>query len=87
MYIGGDDYATDSVMLTFNADNPRNCFNVSIIDNDLYELRESFFVNLTTTAPLVELAPMFTVVMIDDEDSKCWKDQESGAGIVYVALM
>ena len=55
--------------LTFGPDvDDQQCFNVTIVDDDVYELREDFFVNLTTSEPLVTLMPTTTVVMIDDED-------------------
>ena len=58
------------VALTFGPDVDRVCFNVSIVDDSVYELREDFFVNLTTAQPFVTLMPVTSLVMIDDEDGK-----------------
>lgn len=64
------DYVDRSVPLTFSADVSQVCFNVSIIDDDNYELVEEFYANLTTADPNVQLSPMFTVLRINDDDSK-----------------
>jgi hypothetical protein len=48
----------------------QNCFDVTILNDDQYELREDFFVNITTTDPDTDLRPSTTIVMIIDEDGR-----------------
>ena len=66
----GADYNSQPITLTFGPGVDRNCFNVTIIDDDSYEVREDFFVNLTTSEPLVTVMPMSTVVRINDLDGE-----------------
>ena len=62
-------------MLTFAAGMLQVCFNVTIIDDDLYENPEEFFANITTTDTQVTISPMTTVITIIDNDGK--KDKSS----------
>ena len=64
----GTDYVDQSVTLTFTPQMTRQCFNVSIINDDNYELAEAFFVNITTAEDFVDLSPMFTVMTIIDDE-------------------
>ena len=64
----GTDYVDQSVTLTFTPQMTRLCFNVSIVNDDNYELAEEFFVNITTTEDFVDLSPMFTVMTIIDDE-------------------
>ena len=57
-------------MLTFTPDMLQACFNVTIVDDGYYEDTEDFFVNITTTDPLVNTSPMSTVVTVIDNDGK-----------------
>ena len=57
-------------MLTFAPRMLHDCFNVAIIDDDLYENPEEFFANITTTDPQVNISPMITVITIIDNDGK-----------------
>jgi len=66
--LGGTDYVGQSVTLTFTPEMTQQCFNVSIINDDNYELAEEFFVNITTSEDFVDLAPMFTVLTIIDDE-------------------
>ena len=60
-----------SVSLTYNSDVSVVCFNVTIVDDTRYELREDFFVNITTGDPQVDLVPSSTIISIlDDEGEK-----------------
>jgi len=43
---------------------------VVIIDDNDYEDTEEFYVNLTTLDPTVSLSPHFTVIAIDNDESK-----------------
>ena len=55
-------------MLTFAPGMLLDCFNVSIIDDDLYENPEEFFANITSTDTQVTISPMTTVITIIDND-------------------
>lgn len=69
--IDGEDFLfNDSVVLVFNPDVNRSCFNVTIMNDNVNELRESFFVNITTFELQVQLKPNTTEVIIMDEDCK-----------------
>ena len=69
-YPDGEDYRADPRVLTFSPGVDRVCFDVSIIDDNRYELNEDFFVNLTTSDPQVDINPMTAVVTILDDESK-----------------
>ncbi len=58
------------VDLMFAPGSDRQCFDVSITNDDNFEVTEKFFANLTTLDNDIQLAPMFTTVRILDEDSK-----------------
>ena len=66
----GEDYAANPISLTFDENVSRNCFDVTILDDDRYELREDFFMNLTTTDPRTDIMPPTTIMMILDDDSE-----------------
>ena len=80
-YPDGEDYHADPRVLVFSPGVDRVCFNVSIINDNRYELNEDFFVNLTTTDPQVDISPITAVVTIMDDDSK-WFSQKSIVVIV-----
>ena len=55
-------------MLTFTPGMLLDCFNIAIIDDDLYENPEEFFANVTTTDTQVTISPMTSVITIIDND-------------------
>ncbi len=58
----------------FTPNSSRHCFNLTIINDDNYEVREEFYVNLTTTDS-VTLSPNFFIIVLDDDESEfdnCW---------------
>ena len=71
LFSGGTDYIENNAQLIFSPGMIRQCFNISIINDESFENNvEDFFVNLTTTDPLVLLSPVFTTVVIMDDDGK-----------------
>ena len=56
------------IPLTFSPGMERQCFNVTITDDNRYEFREQFQVNITTTDPQIDLMPNSVTVMIIDDD-------------------
>ena len=70
MSAGGTDFIEGHVMLTFTPEILKTCFNVIIVDDNVYEQPEEFFVNITTTDPMAIISPMTTVVTIVDDDGK-----------------
>ena len=55
-------------MLTFVPGMLQDCFNVTIIEDGLYENPEEFFANITTIDTQVTISPMTTVITIIDND-------------------
>ena len=76
MFADGENYISDSQIFTFTYNVNRICFNLTILDNDLYELNKQFSVILTTSDPQVDIMPAVTVVTIQDVDceSTQWKN-------------
>ena len=68
-------------MLTFAPGMLQDCFNVSIINDDMYENPEEFFANITTTDTQVTISPMTTVITIIDNDGM--KDESVYCNIFY----
>ncbi len=66
----GEDFVDKPVSFTFSVTQDTHCFNVSIINDDLYEETEYFFVNLTTAESSIALAPSSVTVQIIDQDSE-----------------
>ena len=54
----------------FTPSQTKHCFNVSLINDNRYEVRQEFFVNLTSNDPNVSLSPQFSTIVLDDDDSK-----------------
>ena len=65
---GGSDFEVNIVMLTFAPGMLQDCFNVAIIDDDLYENPEEFFANISTVDSQVTISLMTTVITIIDND-------------------
>ena len=57
-------------MLTLSNSTPRACFTFDVVNDELYELREDFFVNLTTTDQTVTFRLSYIIVMILDDDGE-----------------
>ena len=68
----GEDFLSRAVSLTFSLGNMRVCFNTTILDDSHYELREKFFVNISTSNNRVDIMPSTsaTVVTILDDESE-----------------
>lgn len=57
-------------MLLFSPTVSISCFNITIIDDDRYEVIENFFVVLYTSDSQTDLFPQNTLVNILDNDGK-----------------
>ena len=62
------DYGRISLQLTFNATVSRACADVTIVDDDVFEIEESFNVTLTAINGDVTLEPDSGIIFITDED-------------------
>ena len=67
---GYSDFEVNIIELTFSPKIRQNCFNTTIIDDNLYEYAEDFFVNITTADSQFVISPMITVLTILDNDGK-----------------
>ena len=67
-FIAGEDYNEEMIFLTFSQNETRVCFNVSIIDDNIHEEDEVFFINITTSDPLVILSQPLTTLAIKSDD-------------------
>ena len=81
---GGSDFEVNIVMLTFAPGMLQDCFNVTIIDDDLYENPEEFFANITTIETQVNIFPMTTVITIIDNDGM--KDESAYCNI-FISIL
>ena len=63
------DYSFSAVKLIFSGSMMRQCVNITIIDDDLCERSESFFVQLAAFDPNIVLAPNQATSNIADNDS------------------
>ena len=71
-------------MLTFAPGMLQDCFNVTIIDDNLYENPEEFFANISTTDTQVTISPMTTVITIIDNDGTKY---ESVYCNIYISIL
>ena len=78
---GGSDFEVNSAMLTFAPRMLQDCFNVSIINDDMYENPEEFAANITTTDTQVTISPMTIVNTIIDNGGM--KDESVYCNIFY----
>ena len=62
------DFEVNIVVLPFAPGMLQDCFNITIMVDDLYENPKEFFSNITTTDTQVTISPMITVIMIIDND-------------------
>ena len=70
-FTAGEDFLDNpmslSVMPTVGE---RVCFTYSLVNDDIYEVNEEFFINLTTTDPSVTLMPNHRIIIVSDDDSE-----------------
>ena len=73
--LAGSDYAALTTILTFVAPSTRACENINIINDQIYEIDETFFGQLMSddTRVLIIPARQQTTIEINDEDSKLFK--------------
>ena len=55
--VGDADFAALDTGLTFSAGLTRMCINISVVNDDIYEDPEDFFINLDTEDPSVDVNP------------------------------
>lgn len=65
-----DDFTAEEVIFVLNASSLNPCYTVNIIDDNLYELNESFVVLLNSTDPSVFISKPTAIVTITDDDGK-----------------
>ena len=70
-YAADDDYAVLGDNLRLEQGSPRQCRNISIVDDRVLESNEDFSVILTTVDLSVVLSPNITTVLIMDNDGMC----------------
>ncbi len=68
--VGNIDYEETPHHFLFTPNSSRHCFSLTIINDDNYEVREEFYVNLTTTDNMVTLSPNFVIIVLDDDESE-----------------
>jgi len=64
------DFEGIPVTLTFSSTKSRVCFDIHIIDDKEYELRQTFLANLTTSDNQVIISPNYASLGILDNESK-----------------
>ena len=64
------DYSFSAMNQTFSESIPKQCVNISIVNDNLLEVSESFFVHLTAFRPNIILNPNRTTVNIADNDGE-----------------
>ena len=64
----GSDYVAVNQPLTFSMDEDRQCFNVSLLDDDVLELPEDLLLDLESDDSMVILDPRQADVIINDTD-------------------
>ena len=69
--LAGSDYSALTITLTFDAPSTLACTNINIIDDESYEVDETFFGILISDNPMVQIIPAReqTIIQIVDEDS------------------
>ena len=72
-YVDGDDFFFTSLNITFLAGSINSTFNITINDDDIFEINETFNVNLFIVSPLRSTitANGTTTVQIVDDDCEC----------------
>lgn len=72
LFVAGEDFGAIPVSLTVSNATPESCFAIPVINDNAYELREEFFINLTSKDPAVNVIQNNKIIMILDDDSKYW---------------
>ena len=69
--LAGSDYSALTITLTFDAPSTLACTNINIMDDESYEVDETFFGILISDNPMVQIIPAReqTIIQIVDEDS------------------
>ena len=67
---GGVDYSFSATNRTFSESIPMQCVNISIVNDNILEASESFFLHLTAFRPDIILDPSRTTVNIADNDGE-----------------
>ena len=71
LFIEYRDYNASPMEITILSDQPSSgCFNVTIINDDTYELKENFVITINSTDKNVSVTEGATQITIVDEDSK-----------------
>ena len=68
--VGGIDFIALDAEITFSADLTRMCFDISVLDDNIREVPEDFFINLDTEDPRVNIDPTRqngTAVIFDND--------------------
>ena len=69
-FAAGSDYLPVSLPFTFSGSVSENCFNITLLDDDVLESPENFILDLDTDDSSVTLAPEEAEVQIADTDRK-----------------
>ena len=69
--VSPQDYTAQSTGLTFSASSTRACVDIDIVDDEIFEVDETFFGSLVSSDAAVNIDPnrQQTTVQINDEDS------------------
>ena len=70
--VGDIDFNALDAEITFNADLTRMCFDIRVLDDNIREVSEDFFIDLDTEDPSVNIDPTRKngIAMIFDNDGK-----------------
>ncbi len=64
--IFGEDWNLTSDSVTFGLDSIRECFNVTILEDDVFELVESFYISISETLPPININETTSGASIQD---------------------
>ena len=73
--------------LLFRAGQEKQCVNITILDDDVFEDQEVFNAALTTAASIVTLNPDHAVVNISDDDGKCKRSLRHSLKVVLYPVL
>ena len=71
------DYIAASGDTTFSSNSGRQCLDIKVVDDNVSESLETFFVNIDTFVNSVVLKPGFTAVVIQDNDGDSENEWEN----------
>jgi len=69
-YAVNEDFIPGNNQLVFTQSERKQCVNAVIIDDKIYELKEIFYINITTDDPQVDITAQNTIVQILDNDGR-----------------